>query len=332
MMKACGVQVFFALLVLVSSDDDPKHHHGHHHRHHHHHHHGGQHNASSNNPAQAASHSLHVVNRSAGAHIVSAVSQAGAPPSDAQILQKIQTLESEVHAKEAKAAPNSKGHLKVNGPLPVDFSERFARGVAAATGCRSEDVALLGAVPVPEAGGNVEEIVFKSRSDVVTAVEDQAANPESKLANGVLHTFLVAHDSQDEEDDDKEEDSPEAAPMPKMAAAPEVDMAMPYGDLEPFGREDTAQELTESSITESNAMVDQLERAEVAEEKRAVFRALTRLRGAAITSYDGIARSQTGNIDGYARSNQWRTAHPVHHLASDEADVSKWAFPDGADE
>ena len=42
-------------------------------------------------------------------------------------------------------------------------------------------------------------------------------------------------------------------------------------------------------------MVDQLERAEVAEEKRAVFRALTRLRGAAITSFDGIARSQTGS-------------------------------------
>ena len=60
-----------------------------------------------------------------------------------------------------------------------------------------------------------------------------------------------------------------------------------------------AQELTEASIHESDAMVDQLERAEVAEEKRAVFRALTRLRGAAITSFDGVARSQTGNIDEY---------------------------------
>jgi len=79
----------------------------------------------------------------------------------------------------------------------------------------------------------------------------------------------------------------------------DIDTEMPYGELEPFGREDTAQELTESSIQESDEMVDQLERAEVAEEKRAVFRALTRLRGAAITSYDGIARSQTGNIDEY---------------------------------
>jgi len=107
----------------------------------------------------------------------------------------------------------------------------------------------------------------------------------------------------------------------------DVDVDMPYGDLEPFGREDTAQELTESSINESDAMVDQLERAEVAEEKRAVFRALTRLRGAAITSFDGIARVQTGNIDEYAKKNKWRKDHPIRHLAQQEADVSKWAFP-----
>mmetsp|Transcript_32476 Transcript_32476/g.62714 ORF Transcript_32476/g.62714 Transcript_32476/m.62714 type:complete len:388 (-) Transcript_32476:46-1209(-) len=107
----------------------------------------------------------------------------------------------------------------------------------------------------------------------------------------------------------------------------DVDINMPYGDMEPFGREDTAQELTEASIRESDAMVDQLERAEVAEEKRSVFRALTRLRGAAITSFDGIARGQTGNIDEFARVNKWREAHPVKHLAQEESDVSKWAFP-----
>merc|ERR1740116_643503 len=108
----------------------------------------------------------------------------------------------------------------------------------------------------------------------------------------------------------------------------DVDIDMPYGDLEPFGREDTAQELTEASIRQSDAMVDQLERAEGAEEKRAVFRALTRLRGAAITSFDGIARQQTGNIDQYTQSNKWRKQHPVRHLAQQESDYSKWAFPD----
>jgi len=111
----------------------------------------------------------------------------------------------------------------------------------------------------------------------------------------------------------------------------DIDTAMPYGDLEPFGREDTAQELTESSIKESDEMVDQLERAEVAEEKRSVFRALTRLRGAAITSFDGVARSQTGNIDEYNKIHKWRGNHPLHHLADEESDVTKWAFPDNAD-
>merc|ERR1719504_488963 len=111
----------------------------------------------------------------------------------------------------------------------------------------------------------------------------------------------------------------------------DIDTDMPYGELEPFGREDTAQELTESSITESDEMVDQLERAEVAEEKRAVLRALTRLRGAAITSFDGIARSQTGKIDEYNKLHKWRMTHPLHHLADEESDVSKWAFPDNAD-
>lgn len=111
----------------------------------------------------------------------------------------------------------------------------------------------------------------------------------------------------------------------------DVDTEMPYGELEPFGREDTAQELTEGSIRESDEMVDQLERAEVAEEKRAVFRALTRLRGAAITSFDGVARAQTGNIDEYNKIHKWRRTHPLHHLADEESDISKWAFPDNAD-
>jgi len=121
----------------------------------------------------------------------------------------------------------------------------------------------------------------------------------------------------------------EATPVQEKGI--DIDTAMPYGDLEPFGREDTAQELTESSVRESDEMVDQLERAEVAEEKRAVFRALTRLRGAAITSFDGVARSQTGNIDEYNKIHKWRKTHPMHHLADEESDVTKWAFPDNAD-
>jgi hypothetical protein len=120
-------------------------------------------------------------------------------------------------------------------------------------------------------------------------------------------------------------------PVSRSSTSLDIDTEMPYGELEPFGREDTASELTEASLRESDKMVDQIEKAEVAEEKRAVFRALTRLRGAAITSYDGVARSQTGNIDEYNHLHKWRETHPLHHLADEEADVSKWAFPDNAD-
>lgn len=123
----------------------------------------------------------------------------------------------------------------------------------------------------------------------------------------------------------------EAEGTPYREDGIDIDTAMPYGELEPFGREDTAQELTEDSVKESDQMVDTIERAEVAEEKRAVFRALTRLRGAAITSFDGVARSQTGNIDEYNKLHKWRRTHPLHHLADEESDISKWAFPDNAD-
>jgi len=133
----------------------------------------------------------------------------------------------------------------------------------------------------------------------------------------------------EEEEETEEQEQHEVRPVEQKGI--DIDTAMPYGDLEPFGREDTAQELTESSITQSDEMVDQLERAEVAEEKRSVFRALTRLRGAAITSFDGVARSQTGNIDEYNKVHKWRNNHPLHHLADEESDVSKWAFPDNAD-
>lgn len=129
--------------------------------------------------------------------------------------------------------------------------------------------------------------------------------------------------------DAEEADSQSVTPVQEKGI--DIDTQMPYGDLEPFGREDTAQELTESSVKESDEMVDQLERAEIAEEKRAVFRALTRLRGAAITSFDGVARSQTGSIDEYSKVHKWRKTHPLHHLADEESDITKWAFPDNAD-
>jgi len=241
--------------------------------------------------------------------------------SEEQIMKKMKTLEGELAKKEeAVKGVVTKGRIEVNGPLPADFAQRFAQGVAKATGCDASEVKVIETNPVSllQTKADVVEVVFEGPADVVKAVEDQAADPDSKLATGSLKEFLVAKDSAAEE-------------TPVQEKGIDVDTEMPYGELEPFGREDTAQELTESSIKESDEMVDQLERAEVAEEKRAVFRALTRLRGAAITSFDGIARSQTGNIDEYNKTHKWRKTHPLHHLADEESDISKWAFPDNAD-
>jgi len=237
--------------------------------------------------------------------------------SEEQILGKMKKLETELAKKEeAVKGVVTKGRIEVNGPLPADFAERFSQGTSKAAGCDPAEVKVIETNPV-SGGGDVVEVVFEAPADVVKAVEDQAADPDSKLATGSLKEFLVAKEA--------------VAETPVQEKGIDVDTEMPYGELEPFGREDTAQELTESSIKESDEMVDQLERAEVAEEKRAVFRALTRLRGAAITSFDGVARSQTGNIDEYNKTHKWRKTHPLHHLADEESDISKWAFPDNAD-
>merc|ERR1719487_2102140 len=85
----------------------------------------------------------------------------------------------------------------------------------------------------------------------------------------------------------------------------------PFGQLESFGREDTAAELTAASIDESNRMIDQIERAVVSETKRSMFRALTRLRGATIASYDGMANAQSANVDNYARKKVWSKSNKV---------------------
>jgi len=289
--------VLFLAFTVCSADDSVK-------KKHHHHHHGKKHHAMSNSTAD--------------------------PPkkedaaSEEKILGKMKKLETELAKKEeAVKGVVTKGRIEVNGPLPADFAERFAQGVAKATGCDPSEVKVIETNPVTaflqtKTKSDIVEVVFEAPADVVKGVEDQAADPDSKLASGSLKEFLVAQDSA-------------AAETPVQEKGIDVDTEMPYGELEPFGREDTAQELTESSIKESDEMVDQLERAEVAEEKRAVFRALTRLRGAAITSFDGVARSQTGNIDEYNKTHKWRKTHPLHHLADEESDISKWAFPDNAD-
>jgi hypothetical protein len=323
-----SILLSLALAELRATDLGGKKHH-HHHHHHKHHHSADDDNAT--NGTQAVSHAL-----VAAKATTSTVASKDVNATEEAIEEKMKELEAKMAPAAADAAKGVKqGRIVVNGPLPTDFSTVFADAVASATGCAASDVKIIEthavaaspafiqlvasrkASAMEKAGGEIE-VVFEGPAAVVDEVEAQAADPESKLVGGQLHDYLVA------EDDAPATSAPAAAPM-------EIDTEMPYGELEPFGREDTAQELTDHSVQESDEMVDQLERAEVAEEKRAVFRALTRLRGAAITSYDGIARSQTGNIDEYNHLHKWRETHPLHHLADEESDVSKWAFPDNAD-
>merc|ERR1712139_151885 len=73
--------------------------------------------------------------------------------------------------------------------------------------------------------------------------------------------------------------------------------------------------------------IDQIERAVVAETKRSMFRALTRLRGATIANFDGMANAQSANVDQYARGKVWTKNHKVAHLADQEDNVEHWAFP-----
>lgn len=337
--------------VLGDIDDQHKKHH------HHHHHHKHKKVANTSAASQTAK---------ANSSGVPAKVTAAAPVVKAQIatssaiVSKMRQLEHDLSSN-APAKSNEvveKGTLEVNGPVPADFAERFQQVVGFSTNSDPNQVKVTNMKSVDGSPG-VVELSFEAPRGVVNSVENQAADPKSQLANSPLHDFLVERDPSSMPDDNAPEMAVERAVGPvtmhdstyssvygssgassslsarKMNAVKDsgidVDTEMPYGELEPFGREDTAQELTEQSIKQSDEMVDQLERAEVSEEKRAVFRALTRLRGAAITSFDGVARSQTGNIDEYNKIHKWRMTHPLHHLADEESDISKWAFPDNAD-
>eukprot|EP00930_Biecheleria_cincta_P101646 TRINITY_DN93299_c0_g1_i1.p1 TRINITY_DN93299_c0_g1~~TRINITY_DN93299_c0_g1_i1.p1 ORF type:complete len:191 (-),score=48.62 TRINITY_DN93299_c0_g1_i1:26-598(-) len=118
---------------------------------------------------------------------------------------------------------------------------------------------------------------------------------------------------------------------PEETEEDDGDVRLPFQNMKQFGDVESAEDLTNSSISETNGMVDQLEKAQIAEEKRAVFRSLTRLRGVAISSFDGIASAHTANIDRYSKTHKWNKEHPLKHLASEESDVKAWAFPQKAD-
>merc|ERR1719414_1780661 len=68
------------------------------------------------------------------------------------------------------------------------------------------------------------------------------------------------------------------APEDDLAQEMTHDLEMNFNKIAPFGKEDTARELQDHAAKTQDTLVDAVGNAEVAEIKRAVFRALTRLR------------------------------------------------------
>eukprot|EP00421_Protoceratium_reticulatum_P064850 CAMPEP_0168409704 /NCGR_PEP_ID=MMETSP0228-20121227/27320_1 /TAXON_ID=133427 /ORGANISM="Protoceratium reticulatum, Strain CCCM 535 (=CCMP 1889)" /LENGTH=139 /DNA_ID=CAMNT_0008423423 /DNA_START=74 /DNA_END=493 /DNA_ORIENTATION=+ len=92
--------------------------------------------------------------------------------------------------------------------------------------------------------------------------------------------------------------------------------------IAPFGKEDTARELQSHAARTQDTLVDAVENAEVSEIKRAVFRALTRLRAAEIKEFDTIARLETQAIDEYNDNHHYRSENPLDYIHQAEPVVA----------
>merc|ERR1719162_2403217 len=113
------------------------------------------------------------------------------------------------------------------------------------------------------------------------------------------------------------------APEDELAKEMTHDLEMNFNKIAPFGKEDTAKELQDHAAKTQDTLVDAVENAEVAEIKRAVFRALTRLRAATIKEFDTIARLETQAIDAYNDAHHYRAENPLQYIHDGEADVTE---------
>merc|ERR1719210_1751095 len=100
--------------------------------------------------------------------------------------------------------------------------------------CKSDPatIKILRTSPMPEDNGNIIKISFDAPNDVLEAIKDQAVDLAIKFANGPLHLFFISENNNDN-----------ITNYGKIGM--DIDVEMPYGNLQPFGREDTAQELTQ---------------------------------------------------------------------------------------
>merc|ERR1719236_174755 len=101
------------------------------------------------------------------------------------------------------------------------------------------------------------------------------------------------------------------------------DLEVNFNQIEPFGKEDTSRELQSHATRTQDTLIDAIENAEVAEIKRSVFRALTRLRAAEIKEFDTIARLETQAIDEYNDQHHYRKENPLEYMSHDEPRVAE---------
>jgi hypothetical protein len=150
---------------------------------------------------------------------------------------------------------------------------------------------------------------FDTRKDARSSEVDALVQAKAVL-NGADYSFLQTTSK-------LLKDTPEN----QLAKEMTHDLEMNFNKIAPFGKEDTAKELQDHAAKTQNTLVDAVENAEVAEIKRAVFRALTRLRAATIKEFDTIARLETQAIDAYNDAHHYRAENPLAHLHEDEAPV-----------
>mmetsp|Transcript_62604 Transcript_62604/g.123726 ORF Transcript_62604/g.123726 Transcript_62604/m.123726 type:complete len:198 (-) Transcript_62604:56-649(-) len=148
-------------------------------------------------------------------------------------------------------------------------------------------------------------------------IQQVSANEAASL---LTHKGAGEPSSEETESEDGEQS---ARSEKKESKATEERSQPAVARIAPFGKEDTAVELQRHAARTQDTLVDAVENAEVAEIKRSVFRALTRLRAAEIKEFDTIARLETQAIDEYNDNHHYRGENPIEYIHRDEQPVTK---------
>merc|ERR1712085_92383 len=129
-----------------------------------------------------------------------------------------------------------RGELEMNGPLPPNFAAEFAAEVAKATGCKAEDVKVLNTTQLKE-DAEVDEVIFEAPPECVKEIQEQAADPDSKLAKGPLRIFLIEKDSDDDQAETADLKEKDEAKLSKDGDEDDDETEAPKG-LKPEDSED----------------------------------------------------------------------------------------------